>query len=103
MFGILTLLVIISSIWVLVDASSHGIRKEHNVTWYQGGPIGWGLGSLLLWILVFPTYVSARSKLIAATAETASGGRMKRCPMCAEDVKADALICKHCRHSFTSA
>ncbi len=27
----------------------------------------------------------------------------KTCPMCAEQVKAAALICKHCRHEFAPA
>lgn len=29
--------------------------------------------------------------------------QMKKCPDCAEQVKADARICKHCRHEFTAA
>ncbi|MFC3322154.1 zinc ribbon domain-containing protein [Mesorhizobium cantuariense] len=28
---------------------------------------------------------------------------MKKCPDCADDVKADAKICRFCRHDFTSA
>ena len=26
---------------------------------------------------------------------------MKKCPMCAESVQPDALVCKHCGHSFS--
>ena len=31
---------------------------------------------------------------------TASYRRMKVCPDCAEEVLADARLCKHCRHQF---
>ncbi|MCL5671772.1 MAG: zinc ribbon domain-containing protein [Acidobacteria bacterium] len=43
-------LVALSSVWVYRDAREHNIPK----------PIRWGLGSLLLWMIVFPWYLSRR-------------------------------------------
>jgi len=43
-------LVILSSLWVLRDAREKNIPK----------PIRWSLGSLLLWILIFPWYLARR-------------------------------------------
>src|SRR3954462_466244 len=58
------ILVVGTSVWVILDANSHGIRNDYKVTWYRGGPVKWGLGCLLLWIPIFPTYVRARKNLI---------------------------------------
>lgn len=33
-------------------------------------------------------------------ASQVSSGQAKRCPMCAEAVLVDAVICKHCGHDF---
>ncbi len=42
--------VLASSLWVFVDAQKQGVPK----------PLRWGMGALLLWILVFPWYLSRR-------------------------------------------
>lgn len=42
--------VFLSSAWVSFDAHEKGVAK----------PLRWGLGSLLLWIVVFPWYLSRR-------------------------------------------
>jgi hypothetical protein len=42
--------VIISSVWILYDARKKGIPKA----------LRWGVGSLLLWILIFPWYLARR-------------------------------------------
>ncbi|MCL5005626.1 MAG: zinc ribbon domain-containing protein [Acidobacteria bacterium] len=42
--------VLISSAWILYDARKKGIPKA----------LRWGVGSLLLWILIFPWYLSRR-------------------------------------------
>lgn len=69
MAPIIWIIVIISGLGVWMDAAKHGIKKADKVTWYQGGPMGWGLGTMLLWILIFPTYLFARERLIAAAAQ----------------------------------
>lgn len=43
-------LVVLSSCWVLYDARERGVPK----------PLRWGVGCLLLWIVVFPWYLSRR-------------------------------------------
>lgn len=45
-------LILLSSIWVFYDAQKKGIPK----------PFRWAVGSLLLWIVVFPWYLSRRQK-----------------------------------------
>ena len=47
---VLGAVVVLSSLWVLRDARQHNIPK----------PLRWSLGSLLLWIVIFPWYVSRR-------------------------------------------
>jgi hypothetical protein len=42
--------VILSSIWVFYDAQRKGVAK----------PLRWGIGVILLWILVFPWYLARR-------------------------------------------
>lgn len=56
------LVVVISSIWAALDASTHKLAR------YQqglGGPGAVALGSLLLWIAVFPWYLAIRSRIRA--------------------------------------
>jgi hypothetical protein len=47
--------VLFSSIWVIYDAREKLVPK----------PLRWGLGSLLLWIVVFPWYLARRRDPIA--------------------------------------
>jgi hypothetical protein len=47
------------------------------------------VGGFLLWLL---------GVVFGGTAVSSS--RTKKCPQCAEDVKADARICRFCRHEF---
>jgi hypothetical protein len=42
--------VILSSVWVFYDAQRKGVAK----------PLRWGIGVILLWILVFPWYLARR-------------------------------------------
>lgn len=55
-------LVVGTSIWAGVDASKHKLSRYENGL---GGPLGASLGSLLLWILVFPWYLAIRSRIRA--------------------------------------
>jgi hypothetical protein len=51
-----------TSIWVALDASTHKLAQYQNGI---GGPVGACLGSLLLWIIVFPWYLAIRSRIRA--------------------------------------
>ncbi|EOI6869287.1 hypothetical protein ACMVR4_000652 [Yersinia enterocolitica] len=52
---IFSLILLISALWVMKDA--HNNRLNH--------PIRWGIGTVLLWIIVLPIYLIKRKKLIA--------------------------------------
>jgi hypothetical protein len=62
MGDIIFLLVIVTSIWVLFDAKSIGIKKGQMSGFANLGPWGWFFGSLLLWIIAFPLYLAKRSE-----------------------------------------
>ena len=55
-------LVIGSSIWVVADAKSIGVRKGQIKGLFDMGPWGWFLICLLLWIIGFPIYLVKRSE-----------------------------------------
>jgi hypothetical protein len=67
--------VIVTSIWVAVDSSNlgagHGARGGG---FLDMGPVSWLFACLLLWIVAFPCYLVARSKLVAMKAGQATPG-----------------------------
>lgn len=70
MANIVFIIVIATSIWVLFDAKTLGIRKGMMPGFADLGPWGWFFASLLLWIVVFPLYLSKRDaykKIIAGS------------------------------------
>lgn len=60
---VMLLIVVASSIWVLVDARSIGIRKSRKSGFFNLSPLGWSMATLFLWIIAFPAYLILRSKL----------------------------------------
>ncbi len=62
----LWLVVLGTSIWVWVDASSIGARKGLVKGVADMGPFAWFLCSLLLWIVAFPIYLAKRGAIKAA-------------------------------------
>lgn len=54
------LIVLGSSIWVLIDAKSIGVRKGVITGLGNMGPWAWFFGCLLLWIVGFPLYLIKR-------------------------------------------
>lgn len=62
------------------------------------GGVGFLVGALLgpLGIIISLFMGSEAGKV----EKQVSQGGMKKCPMCAEAVLAEAVICKHCRHDF---
>jgi hypothetical protein len=53
--------------------------------------------SPILWFI----FAAILSPLIAAFLLLMGGAVSKKCPKCAEQIKKDAQVCKHCGHSFT--
>jgi hypothetical protein len=64
-----------TSIWVAFDAGKHQLAEYQNEI---GGPLGACLGSLLLWIIVFPWYLAIRSRIRAGVLPVKSTPRRSR-------------------------
>ena len=62
MGGLIWLVIIGTSIWVLVDAKSIGVKKGQIKGLGDLGPWGWFFVCLLLWIVGFPFYLAKRSE-----------------------------------------
>lgn len=58
MTGLILLVVVGTSIWVGIDAS----KRDWGNDSFANGTATWVIGSLLLWIVVFPLYLSRRGK-----------------------------------------
>ena len=54
------ILIIGTSIWVLVDAKTIGVKKGQITGIANMGPVSWFFGCLFLWILAFPLYLAKR-------------------------------------------
>ncbi len=67
---IVFLIVVATSIWVLFDARSSGIRKGLVKGLADLGPWGWFFACLFLWIVAFPVYLAKRTELKRAAASS---------------------------------
>lgn len=56
------IVIIVSAIWVLVDAKNIGVKKGLITGMGNMGPWGWFLATLFLWIVGFPMYLYYRGK-----------------------------------------
>jgi len=59
---LILIIVVGTSIWVAVDASSIGVKKGQIKGVADMGPVGWFFGCLLLWIVGFPYYLAKRGE-----------------------------------------
>jgi len=57
---IVVFIVIVTSVWVLIDAKNIGVKKGQITGLLNLGPWGWFICSLLLWIISFPCYLIKR-------------------------------------------
>jgi hypothetical protein len=64
MEGLIFLVIIGTSIWVLIDAKSIGVKKGQIGGMWNLGPWGWFFVCLLLWIIGFPFYKRSEYKRI---------------------------------------
>jgi len=63
MDAFILLLVIVTSIWVFVDAKKIGVQKGQVKGLADLGPASWLFACLLLWIVAFPLYLIKRPEL----------------------------------------
>ncbi len=63
MEAIVVLVVVVSSVWVFMDARAIGAGKDNSTGFLSMGPTGWAFSCLLLWIVSFPLYLMQRSKI----------------------------------------
>jgi hypothetical protein len=62
MDSIVLIIVLATSIWVLVDAKTIGVKKGQISGVANMGPGGWFFVCLLLWIVGFPFYLAKRGE-----------------------------------------
>jgi hypothetical protein len=79
--------------WVAPAFVAHRLGKP------KGRDNAWVWGALLGWIGVIVVAVQGNKHEIAASkAEPITARPTKRCPECAEEVLADAKVCRFCGH-----
>lgn len=64
MMDLFWIVVLATSIWVLIDAKTIGVKKGQIQGLGDLGPWGWFFVCLLLWIIGFPFYLAKRSEYI---------------------------------------
>jgi len=96
--GFMFVLVIGSAIVVGLDAQNLKAGKHNLGGIADTSPAVWFLGTLLLWILVFPMYIFTRSKLVAANAgvDSETPAEQRRCAVCDQLYSAEYDGCPHC-------
>lgn len=62
MENVIWLIVVGTSIWVLADARSIGVKKGQINGIGDMGPWAWFFACLLLWIIAFPIYLAKRAE-----------------------------------------
>jgi hypothetical protein len=89
-------LLLIPILWVVLSAVVATTADNR-------GGFGWAwfIGSLLFSpLLCFLLLMASPKNQDKIDALAIKNGVMKKCPRCAEIIKRDALVCKHCGHEF---
>ncbi|MDA1184752.1 MAG: SHOCT domain-containing protein [Acidobacteria bacterium] len=66
-----------TSVWVLLDSRSIGIKKGSTTGFFNMGPTGWFLACLLCWIAAFPVYLIKRREHLLAVAGGSTQGSVQ--------------------------
>lgn len=80
--------------WIICGGVAAMIASSKGGSGGMGFLAGVLLGPIGIIVALFMGNEAARVEKVV------SSGQMKKCPMCAEAVLMDAVICKHCRHDF---
>jgi hypothetical protein len=99
-FGVIYLLVIVlTTIWVGVDASNHNFRGGG---FFCKTTTGWVIGCLLLWLVTFPVYLWQRRRAPSSGSLPISldmatpGWAYRKCSECSAAIALDARFCSSC-------
>lgn len=90
-------MLVVLIIWVIAAILAVVIAGNKNRS-----AIGWFLAAVFLTPLSVLVLLALEPlpPAGAAAEQAALAAGVKKCPMCAETVQAEAKICKHCRHEF---
>jgi hypothetical protein len=108
------IIVVTTSVWVLIDAISIGIKrtpetKETGKSSLNMGAVAWFFACLLLWVIYFPLYLIKRGKHLAQTKNQKlqnNGALVVNCPSCklaisvTPDLFGQAIACPTCQTVF---
>lgn len=89
--GIMIVIVIITSIWVLIDAGKVGFKSGKLGGSFDYGPGGWFIFCLLFWIIGFPAYLYKRSQYEAMNSGRNSGAEYKNNSNNKSDINDDSI------------
>lgn len=70
MWDLAVVVVIFSAIWVYFDSKALGARRGLLPGISDMGPLGWAASTALLWLFVFPYYITRRQAIKAAAHST---------------------------------
>jgi hypothetical protein len=97
MEALILIIVLGTSIWVAVDASTIGVKKGQLKGIADMGPAGWFFVCLLLWIVGFPFYLAKRSELKRVN----TPGNLTPSQPAAAPSQISPVICPLCKKSQT--
>lgn len=87
-----------TSIWVLFDAKSIGVRKGQLKGFFDLSPTGWLFGCVVLWIVAFPAYLAKRGEYKRINQ---GSNAMVFCSACGKRMHGSAASCPQCGAAAT--